>query len=83
MKFGEVENHIIFNKIPERYTKNYIGNGTHGICYLLDKETVYKEISSKSVDPYSLKQFTFVDNDYFAFLPLCKYLFQPYHYKYS
>ena len=66
MKFGQIENHVIVDD-KDTYRKNYIGNGTRGTCYRFEKDKVFKEIPQSIINPYLLKQFTFIEDKHSSF----------------
>lgn len=73
MKFGQIENHIVFNKGTNSLKENYLKSGCHGSCYLIGNNLVYKEMPLEAMDPNRIRHFSFAESDYFSFPKMVVY----------
>ena len=60
------EKYIVYKKLPKNYRVKEVGSGVNGVCYQVDKKTIYKEFST-SPDLETLRKLSKIKSNYFVF----------------
>lgn len=60
------EKYIVYKKLPKNYRVKEVGSGVNGVCYQVDKKTIYKEfITIPNLE--TLRKLSKIKSNYFVF----------------